>query len=28
VRTLDEAIRELTPRSWELDPPHGVLVVR
>lgn len=28
VRTLAEALRELTPRWWQLDLPHGVLVVR
>ena len=28
VRPLDEALRELTPRWWQLDLPHGVLVAR
>jgi hypothetical protein len=28
VRPLDEALRELTPRWWQLDLPHGLLVVR
>jgi hypothetical protein len=28
VRPLDEALRELTPRWWQLDLPHGVLIVR
>ena len=28
VRSLTEALRELTPRWWQLDLPHGVLVVR
>ena len=28
VRSLEEAIRELTPRWWQLDLPHGALVVR
>jgi len=28
VRSLDAALRELTPRWWQLDLPHGVLVVR
>jgi hypothetical protein len=28
VRSLPDALRELTPRWWQLDLPHGVLVVR
>jgi hypothetical protein len=28
VRPLDEALRELTPRWWQLDLPHGVLIAR
>jgi hypothetical protein len=28
VSSLPEALRELTPRWWQLDLPHGVLVVR
>lgn len=28
VRPLAEALRELTPRWWQLDLPHGLLVVR
>ena len=28
VRPLAEALRELTPRWWQLDLPHGWLVVR
>jgi hypothetical protein len=28
VRPLGEALRELTPRWWQLDLPHGVLVAR
>ena len=28
VRSLDAALRELTPRWWQLDLPHGMLVVR
>ena len=28
VRSLAEALRELTPRWWQLDLPHGLLVVR
>ena len=28
VRSLDAALRELTPRWWQLDLPHGILVVR
>jgi len=28
VRSLDVALRELTPRWWQLDLPHGMLVVR
>jgi len=28
VRPLDEALRELTPRWWQLDLPHGLLVAR
>ena len=28
VRSLPAALRELTPRWWQLDLPHGVLVVR
>ena len=28
VRSLAEALHELTPRWWQLDLPHGVLVVR
>jgi hypothetical protein len=28
VRSLDVALRELTPRWWQLDLPHGLLVVR
>ena len=28
VRPLDEALRALTPRWWQLDLPHGLLVVR
>ena len=28
VRSLPGALRELTPRWWQLDLPHGVLVVR
>ena len=28
VRPLAEALRELTPRWWQLDLPHGVLVAR
>ena len=28
VQSLDEALRELKPQWWQLDPPHGVLVVR
>lgn len=28
VRPLDEALRELAPRWWQLDLPHGLLVVR
>jgi hypothetical protein len=28
VRSLDEALRELTPRWWQLDLPHGALVTR
>jgi hypothetical protein len=28
VRSLDAALRELTPRWWQLDLPHGLLVVR
>jgi hypothetical protein len=28
VRPLADALRELTPRWWQLDLPHGILVVR
>ena len=28
VRSLPDALRELAPRWWQLDLPHGVLVVR
>jgi hypothetical protein len=28
VRPLADALRELTPRWWQIDLPHGVLVVR
>jgi hypothetical protein len=28
VRPLADALRELTPRWWQLDLPHGLLVVR
>jgi len=28
VRSLPVALRELTPRWWQLDLPHGVLIVR
>jgi hypothetical protein len=28
VRSLPAALRELTPRWWQLDLPHGVLIVR
>lgn len=28
VRSLAEALHELTPRWWQLDLPHGVLVAR
>jgi hypothetical protein len=28
VRSLPAALRELTPRWWQLDLPHGVLVAR
>jgi hypothetical protein len=28
VRSLADALHELTPRWWQLDLPHGVLVVR
>ena len=28
VRPLSAALRELTPRWWQLDLPHGLLVVR
>jgi hypothetical protein len=28
VRPLEDALRELTPRWWQLDLPRGVLVVR
>jgi hypothetical protein len=28
VRPLADALRELAPRWWQLDLPHGLLVVR
>lgn len=28
VRSLTDALRELTPRWWQLDLPHGVLIAR
>ena len=28
VRPLADALRELTPRWWQLDLPHGLLIVR
>jgi hypothetical protein len=28
VASLPSALRELTPRWWQLDLPHGVLIVR
>jgi hypothetical protein len=28
VRSFDEALHELTPRWWQLDLPHGVLIAR